>query len=153
MKHFFSFLLAFCFLTPLAFADINNTSQDVRNFVESIENTKRQIDHIQDAKRTNVLLPSKYGGKYTSNLPQGDIGTHFLPRIIDIIMTLSYTAIFAMIMYSGVLYIIEAYGETSGSEKTNEQAKELLEYSIIGAIIITISYGLVSAVINLQFFA
>jgi len=98
------------------------------------------------ASEVTELIP-RQNGTNLSNLPNGDIATHWIPRIIDIILKLGFTITTAMIVYAGILYIM-AQGEEGDADK----AKDILIYGITGFIIISISYAVVQGIISFDFF-
>ncbi|MBT4936494.1 hypothetical protein HON22_01105 [Candidatus Peregrinibacteria bacterium] len=99
-----------------------------------------------DTPNIQKIIP-QHSREEVKNLPRGDISTHFLPRFIDILMKLSYTIAVAIIIYSGIIYIIS--GDDDG-EIT--KAKDIFIYGVAGFLIITVSYAIVQGVIRFQFF-
>ncbi len=93
------------------------------------------------------LIPRKSGGEYLNNLPDGDIASHFIPRLIDILIKVSYTISVAFMIYAGVLYII-----AQGEQEDKDKAIDIFIFAITGFLVISASYAVVQGIIRLDFF-
>lgn len=87
----------------------------------------------------NDVLP--VGRKIDGKLPTGDAVTHFLPRAIDILIKSAYTIDLAILVYAAFLYFL-AHGDDGEYGK----AKTTFIYSVVGFLVISISYAIVTGV-------
>ena len=92
----------------------------------------------------NNLMPERLPNQ---NLPQGDLGSHFMPRAIDLMIKSSYLIAVFMFAWAGYLYI-----NTQNDDKGAAKAKSIFIYAIIGFVIATLAYAIVQGVTRLQFF-
>ena len=72
-----------------------------------------------------------------------DLETKVLPRILRIIFSLSSLLIMIIFVYAGIRLVF-----SQGDEEELSHAKNMLIYSIVGAVIIMISFGLVTGVVG-----
>ena len=102
------------------------------------------ITPLQALADFNDVLPKK--GPIDGDLPDGDITTHFVPRVIDIMITSAYTISVGFMLYAAFLYIY-----AHGDEGDLDKAKNIFIYSVVGFLIITVSYAIVQGVTNFNF--
>jgi len=74
---------------------------------------------------------------------EGDLETEVLPRVLRIIFSLSSLLIMIIFVYAGIRLVF-----AQGDEEELGNAKNMLVYSIVGAVIIMISFGLVTGVVS-----
>ena len=84
-----------------------------------------------------------------NSLPHGDLTTHFIPRIIDIILKISFMLATVSIIIAGILYI-QAFGSENEGDRT--KAKNILKYAVLGFVFISASYGIVQGILSLNVF-
>jgi hypothetical protein len=89
------------------------------------------------------IMPNKYKGNM-NNLPDGDLSTHFIPRIIDIILKLFYVLAVFSFLYAGVLMIVDA------DEEKKEKAKMFFVYGIVASLVSAVSYTIIKSLFNLN---
>lgn len=87
----------------------------------------------------NDVLPSDR--QIDGNLPTGDAVTHFIPRVIDILIKSAYTIDLAILIYAAFLYFLG-----HGDDGDYGKAKTTFIYSVVGFLIISISYAIVTGV-------
>ncbi len=80
------------------------------------------------------------------NLPIGTVEGDFLSIFMKIILAITSTITLVVLIVSGTLYIINF-----GDEEKLNMAKSLLNYAIIGVIVIVIAYSIIAGVANLRF--
>jgi len=74
---------------------------------------------------------------------EGDLETEVLPRVLRIIFSLSSLLIMIIFVYAGIRLVF-----AQGDDEELGNAKNMLVYSIVGAVIIMISFGLVTGVVG-----
>ena len=74
---------------------------------------------------------------------EGDLETEVLPRLIRIIFSLSSLLIMIIFVYAGIRLVF-----SQGDEEEMGNAKNMLVYSVVGAVIIMISFALVTGVVG-----
>ena len=72
-----------------------------------------------------------------------DLETKVFPRILRIVFSMSSLLIMIIFVYSGVRLVL-----SQGDEEELGKAKDMLIYSIIGAVIIMVSFGLVTGIVG-----
>ena len=93
------------------------------------------------------IIPDPNGN--VRNLPGGndgaDITTSIIPAIIKIIFSLLGVGITVLIIYAGYLHITNF-----GDEEQVKKANHLLYWAIVGIALISFSYALIDAVIQIE---
>jgi len=79
-------------------------------------------------------------------LPTGNLKKDVVPQAISIALALGGTVSFGVFVYAGVMLII-----AQGNEEEITKFKNVLIWSIVGLIFITVSYGLVRGIMQLVF--
>jgi len=74
---------------------------------------------------------------------EGDLETEVLPRLIRIVFSLSSLLIMIIFVYAGIRLVF-----SQGDEEEMGNAKNMLVYSVVGAVIIMISFALVTGVVG-----
>lgn len=93
----------------------------------------------------NLIELSPQGEKNSTSLPSGDLMTDFLPFFINTALAITGTAIFIALLYGGYLFVM-----TNDNEEAINQGKKIMIYSVIGAIVVAISYAAVYGIANLK---
>ncbi|MBI4994244.1 hypothetical protein HZC21_01195 [Candidatus Peregrinibacteria bacterium] len=79
-------------------------------------------------------------------LPTGNFRFEIIPKVIKLTLALVGTVSVIVFVYAGVMLVI-----AQGNEEDLKKFKEILVWSIVGLIFITVSYALVSGVMQLVF--
>jgi cbb3-type cytochrome oxidase subunit 3 len=84
--------------------------------------------------------------KELDNLAKGDLRSEIIPEIIKTILKLMGTLAFLLFIYAGVIMVLR-----DGDQEKVTKAKQILKYSVIGAVVALTAYLVVEAVINFDF--
>lgn len=79
-------------------------------------------------------------------LPTGDLKTDIIPKAIELFLMLVGTITFGVFVYAGVNLVI-----AQGNEEDITKFKNILIWSLAGLAFITVSYGLVSGIMQIAF--
>ena len=80
------------------------------------------------------------------SLPEGDLTLDTIPQIINILLGISGVIVFISFAYAGILLVI-----SQGNEDDINKAQNIIIYSVIGIIIIALSYSIVYGISKLNF--
>ncbi|MBU1019015.1 MAG: hypothetical protein ABII07_00940 [Patescibacteria group bacterium] len=80
------------------------------------------------------------------SLPEGDLTLDTIPQIINILLGISGVIVFISFAYAGILLVI-----SQGNEDDINKAQNIIIYSIIGVIIIALSYSIVYGISKINF--
>lgn len=89
------------------------------------------------------VLPSTDGHQA---LPSGDLKLDIVPQAISILLGLAATVSFVVFVYAGIMLII-----AQGNEEEVTKFKNILIWSLVGLLAITISYAIVRGIMQLSF--
>lgn len=92
---------------------------------------------------STVKKPGASGGEL---IPTKDFRTEVLPQIIKTFLALMWAVSFGVFVYAGVSLVI-----AQGNEENIKKFKELLLWSIVGLLFITMSYAIVRGIMQLVF--
>jgi hypothetical protein len=102
-----------------------------------------------ETTRPADILPLQWGenteGKYVRNLPQGDILSEFIPRVIKIILSLSSLVGFVLLIYIGIQYISPIH-----EAEANEKLKQAIIWIFAGIVVMLSAYALVEGILKLD---
>lgn len=79
-------------------------------------------------------------------LPTGDFRFEIIPKAIKLTLALVGTVSVIVFVYAGVMLVI-----AQGNEEDLKKFKEMLIWSIVGLLFITLSYAIVTGVMQLVF--
>ena len=103
-----------------------------------------------ETKSVEKLLPpstvTKPGVGGGALIPTKDFRTEVLPQIIKTFLALMWAVSFGVFSYAGVSLVI-----AQGNEEEIKKFKELLLWSIVGLLFITLSYAIVRGIMQLVF--
>ncbi len=97
----------------------------------------------------NGILPSRSvwdPSTGTWAIPTGDLEENILPAAIKMFLGVVATISFVMFIYSGVNLII-----SQGNEEEMTKFKNMLIWSVVGLVVITMAYAIVKGVLDLNF--
>lgn len=102
------------------------------------------------AQKQECLLPDEselIGGSTqgTVQLASGDLQKDFIPFFVNMGTGVAGTLIFISFVYAGYLMVF-----SNDKEESIDKGKKILTYSVIGAIVIAISYAVVYGIIQLD---
>lgn len=103
-------------------------------------------------RRLNTILPSIPGvvnqdpSKGVGSLPRSDLKTQIIPQAIRIFLMFVGSVSFIIFVYAGIMLVI-----AQGNEEEITKFKNILIWSLIGLLFITLSYGIVSGIMRLSF--
>ncbi|MDP2624921.1 MAG: hypothetical protein Q8P27_01925 [Candidatus Peregrinibacteria bacterium] len=81
----------------------------------------------------------------TTSLPHGSITSDFLPFFVNTALAIAGTLIFISLLFAGYTLVF-----ANDNEESIEKGKKILIYSVIGAVVIAISYAVIFGVANLD---
>lgn len=82
----------------------------------------------------------------SAKLPSGDISTQFLPQVIKTILSVTGVIVFVMFILSGIFFLT-----ARGNDDQLGKAKNILIYSLVGVVIIAVSYAIILGVTEFEF--
>lgn len=82
----------------------------------------------------------------TQSLPTADLKTQVIPNAIKLFLMLAGSVSFIVFVYAGVMLIM-----AQGKEEEITKFKNILIWSLVGLLFITLSYGIVSGIMRLSF--
>ena len=82
----------------------------------------------------------------TKDLPTRHLTLEILPRLIKILLALGGSISFIVFVYAGIMLIV-----SQGKEEELTKFKNILLWSAIGLAIISLSYAIVTGILNLSF--
>ncbi len=87
-------------------------------------------------------------GSTSSNpvLPTKDLKDDIIPQAVNFFLGMVATISFGMFLYAGVNLVI-----SQGNEEEMTKFKNMMVWSIVGLVVITLSFAIVKGVLNLQF--
>lgn len=130
------------------------------NFIESPITTLAQSEqedcdrqNLTNAEKLNCLLSSEeeliegspQGQETKTSLPHGDIFKDFLPFFVNTAISIAGTLIFTALLYAGYLLVT-----ANDVEEKIEKGKKIMIYSIVGAVVMAVSYAVIYGVANLD---
>lgn len=95
----------------------------------------------KDSVRMPVLGPES-----SVALPTKDLKDEILPQAVNFFLGMVATISFCMFVYAGVNLVI-----SQGNEEEMTKFKNMLLWSVIGLVFITMSFAIVKGVLQLQF--
>ena len=129
-------LLLFLTLSVLVSPPIQATSVYAQDAAQTKLETLRQGD-LEKITESKILKDTNI------QFVEEDLETKVLPRIIRIIFSVSSLLIMIIFVYAGIRLVF-----AQGDEEELGHAKNMLINSTIGAVIIMISFGLVTGVVG-----
>jgi len=129
-------ILLFLTLSVLVSPPIQATSVYAQDAAQSKLEILRQGD-LEKITESKILKDTNI------QFVEEDLETKVLPRIIRIVFSLSSLLIMIIFVYAGIRLVF-----AQGDEEELGHAKNMLIYSIVGAVIIMISFGLVTGVVG-----
>lgn len=144
-------ILTLVLLTSLAQASNGATEPDTTNTQDSnvqfnmIEKLVPSQDKLfKGSKKLDVSRDQQITeDEQVFSLAQGDLEKDLIPRILQIIFFLSATGFTILFMYAGIMLIIK-----QDEEEELTKVKKLFVNSLIGAVIISVSYAVVTGIIS-----
>lgn len=97
-----------------------------------------------------LIRPIRPGAKTITGggtVPKGDIIEGFAPQIIRLLLRFASLAVFISFVISGV-YFVAAFG----NEERVTKGKNMLYYSLIGFVIVSLAFAIVKAITDIDFF-
>ncbi|MFA5843037.1 MAG: hypothetical protein WC882_05235 [Candidatus Gracilibacteria bacterium] len=92
-----------------------------------------------------LIEGSPQGDQGSTSLPSGNLFTDFLPFFINTALAITGTLIFIALLYGGYLFVM-----SNDNEESINQGKKIMTYSVIGAIIVAISYAAIYGLVYLN---
>lgn len=93
----------------------------------------------------SLIEKSPQGDAGSTSLPSGNLLTDFLPFFINTALAITGTLIFIALLYGGYLFVL-----ANDDEESINKGKKIMTYSIIGAIVVAISYAAIYGLVNLN---
>lgn len=79
-------------------------------------------------------------------LPTSDLKDDIIPQAVNFFLGMVATISFGMFLYAGVNLVI-----SQGNEEEMTKFKNMMVWSIVGLVVITLSFAIVKGVLSLQF--
>jgi len=110
-------------------------------------------ENLSSEQKLECLFPneqslielSPQGDSGSTSLPSGNLLTDFLPFFINTALAITGTLIFISLLYGGYLFVL-----ANDNEEAINQGKKIMTYSVIGAIVVAISYAAIYGLVNLN---
>lgn len=93
-----------------------------------------------------VTSPGDAGAGARQTLPTGDFRKEIIPKAITILLAVMGSVSFLVFTYAGIMLII-----AQGNEEQITKFKNVLIWSLVGLLLITLSYGIIRGVMQLSF--
>src|SRR3989338_3883950 len=106
---------------------------------------------LSHEEKVNCLIPSQEeliegsARNEGTTLATGDIAIDIIPFFINTGLAIAGTLIFISFLYAGFLLVF-----ANDNEENIEKGKKIMIYSVVGAVVMAISYAVVYGVANLQ---
>lgn len=104
-----------------------------------------QYKKVEDAflSVNQILLgPARPG-----EVPEGDVVEDFIPNLVRQFFRFAWVAVFISFVVSGVMFVMGM-----GNDERIDKAKKMLYFSLIGFAFIALSFALVQAITDIDFF-
>lgn len=98
----------------------------------------------EENPKVENLLPKAV---VNQNLPTSNFKTAIVPKAINIALALAGTVSVIVFVYAGVMLVV-----SQGNEEEITKFKNILIWSLVGLVFITMSYALVRGIMKLVFF-
>ncbi len=82
----------------------------------------------------------------TTDLPHGSAEAELIPTAIRVMLGVFSVLLTGVAIYSGILFVGQF-----GYEERVEQARKLIIWAVVGAVVTALSYAIISGVLNLEF--
>ena len=142
-------LLVFCLNINFAVANAQDKTADKEGNGET-EQTQSSTE-LELEEKINLLLPSQNAlfDNSKKNLDEpfriadGDLEQGLAPRVLRILIRFSTLGFFLFFTYAGLRLLL-----SRGNEETLTKTKDLIIQGVVGAILITASFGIVYGIIR-----